>query len=336
MERSNISISVKGRMVNVPAILTEGRVIVITGGWLKTATVHDEEWLPGETIGNPDGIIELLKRESSKADIFSFASSDPDSESRFPYYFEWDNVAVIPINSYDVWWKGLSQDTRRNVRLAAKRGVSVRVVEFDDTLVQGIKEIYDETPIRQGRRFWHYGKDFDAVSRENATYLDRSVFIGAYLEDKLIGFIKMVIVGRMGRIMQILSLNEHFARKPANAMIAKAVEVCCEKDLSYLGYCRYVYGTRKGSSITEFKRRNGFEERRFPRYYIPLTLKGRCFLWSGFHKGIREVLPEALLETLLAIRTKFYQATSLSWRSDSKSKAGSLYQQAVNTPGDFK
>ena len=36
------------------------------------------------------------------------------------------------------------------MRRAEKRGVVVREVPFDDDLVRGIVEIYDETPIRQG------------------------------------------------------------------------------------------------------------------------------------------------------------------------------------------
>ena len=39
----------------------------------------------------------------------------------------------------------------------------MRRVPFDDALVRGISRIYDETPTRQGRRFWHYGKDLDAA-----------------------------------------------------------------------------------------------------------------------------------------------------------------------------
>ena len=39
---------------------------------------------------------------------------------------------------------------------------------------RGISNVYNETPIRQGRKFWHYGKSFDQVKAANATYLDRS------------------------------------------------------------------------------------------------------------------------------------------------------------------
>lgn len=310
MEANTIPISVKGRIVRVPAVCAQGRSIVITGKWLKFATVHDEEWLPGKTLERPDEVVALLKMHHPRADVLSFAPSEPEGTPQFSYYTEWDNVAVIRTHTYDKWWKALSQDARRNVRLAEKRGVSVRVVAFDDAFVKGIKGIYDETPIRQGREFWHFGKEFEAVKRENSTYLDRSEYIGAYLQEELIGFIKMVYVGKTARIMQILSKNAQFDKKPANAMIAKAVEVSCQKEMSYLAYCRYVYGSKKSSSITEFKRRNGFEELRFPRYYVPLTLRGRIILRLRLHRGLRNVLPEPVIEMLLKLRAKFYGVLS--------------------------
>ncbi len=49
-------------------------------------------------------------------------------------------------------------------------------------------EIYNECPIRQRRRFPHYGKNLETVCCEEATFLDSSIFIGAFFEEKLIGF----------------------------------------------------------------------------------------------------------------------------------------------------
>ena len=98
----------------------------------------------------------------------------------------------------------LPQETRKNVRRASKRGVSVRVVQFDDTSYKVFKDIYDESPVRQGTRFWHYGKNLATMKMENETYLERSEFIGAYHNHELIGFMKFVYVDRAAIIMQIL------------------------------------------------------------------------------------------------------------------------------------
>src|SRR5438876_5826889 len=76
---------------------------------------------------------------------------------------------------------------RNRARQAEKKGVSIREVPFGDALVQGIWEVYNESPVRQGKRNVHYGEDLETVRREEATFLDRSIFIGAFLGETLIG-----------------------------------------------------------------------------------------------------------------------------------------------------
>jgi hypothetical protein len=196
------------------------------------------------------------------------------------------------------------------------------VVQFDDGLVEGIKRIYDETPIRQGRRFWHYQKDLETVKRENSSYLDRCDFLGAYFEGELIGFVKMVYVGQVARIMQILSMNAHFDKRPPNALLAKCVELCCEKGMKYFVYGKYVYGNKRNSPITEFKRRTGFEEVRFRRYYVPLTVWGRVALKLRLHHGLQGLLPERVTESLLKIRSRLYAKTLLAAESQGERPGG--------------
>jgi hypothetical protein len=308
MEQTTSQISVKGKVMPVRSVMIDGQCIVTTGKLLKTATLKSENYVEGEPVKDPDLFVTELKRSKLPADIFSFAQPVTESKPQFPqFHMEWDNAAAIPLTTYDCWLKSLSQDSRRNVRLAEKRGVKVRVAPFDDVFVRGIKGIYDETPVRQGRRFWHYGKDLEAVKTENGSYLDRCDFIGAYLEDDMIGFIKVVYVNRTASIMQILSKNAHFDKRPANAMIAKAVETACQKGMTHLLYCKYSYGNKKDSSIKEFKRRTGFEQINFPRYHIPLTVKGKIALKLGFHGGLSNVLPSRCLNFLLDIRSKFYE-----------------------------
>jgi hypothetical protein len=193
------------------------------------------------------------------------------------------------------------------VRKCQKRGVTVRPVEFNDDLVRGIKGIYDETPLRQGRRFWHYGKDLATVKQQNASYLERSQFVGAFIGDELIGFLKIVYTGSAARIMQILSKNEHYDKHPMNALLACAMELCAQRRMQYLIYGQYVYGNKRNSSVTEFKRRNGFQQLLLPRYYMPLTVKGKVALATGLFRGLGEVLPEPLIDFLLQARSFTYE-----------------------------
>lgn len=299
-----VQLSHKGVAVNVPAVTIDGWAVMVTGKRLKLATIYDEDWLDGEPVRHPEVFVRELTQGPLRADLFSFARKLPETKQRYAYPFEWDNVAAIPITSYADWWeKRVSHDLRKDVKRAEKRGVVVRCSAFDDVFVRGIKEIYDEAPVRQGRPFWHYGKPLDQVQQENATYLDRSEFIGAYLGDELIGFIKLIYVDGMGRLLQILSKAQHYDKRPMNALIAKAVEVSAQKGCSYLTYGNYTYGNKRKDSLIDFKRRNGFEKIVFPRYFVPLTLKGRLALKARLHRGWQGLLPPPVIYFLLAARS---------------------------------
>jgi hypothetical protein len=71
-------------------------------------------------------------------------------------------------------------------------------------------------------------------------------------------------------------------------------------------YCNYVYND-PSSSLTEFKRRNGFEKVLVPRYYIPLTLKGKVALGLGLHRRLVERIPKPVVSRLLKIRSYWYE-----------------------------
>lgn len=307
MTTSREEISVNGKMRIVPSVSIHGRTVVAAGIRLRIAQVKDEEYLDGESVDDPDDFIKTLAGSEVKADVFTFWRRGTDVTPKHAHVRELDNSAVISLTTYAAWLEKLSQDTRRNVRKAAKAGVVLKEVQFNDELVRGISEIYNEMPVRQGQPFWHYGKDLEAVKRENATFLERSTFIGAYYKDELIGFIKMVAVDKAASIMQILSKNQHYDKRPANALIAKAVEICEAKGMTSLVYCKYVYGKNDESPLTEFKRRSGFEQVFYPRYYVPLTLKGSLALALRLHHGIGGVVPKRLWLLLLRLRARFYE-----------------------------
>lgn len=283
--------------------------IVTTNRWLKIARIHDELWLEGEPE-DPRQLINQLQARSISADILTFAQKLPSTEPRHKYPMDWDNWAVASTTDFSAWWEWLPQETRKNVRRAERRGLVVREVVFDRKLAEGLKGIYDETPIRQGRRFIHYRKGIEAVERENSSYLDRSMLLGAFYKEELVGFLKMVVVGQTARIMQIISQNAHFDKRPTNALLAKGMEACNKRGLSTMIYGQYIYDGKTDSPVTEFKRRNGFKELLLPRYFIPLTAKGKAAMRFGLHRGVKSLLPQAALKRLLAIRAAWYERMS--------------------------
>jgi hypothetical protein len=306
MEQHSVPISIKGSTVMVPAVVIRDRTVAVTGTWFRVARFHEEEWKAGNSLADIDAFITALREAHPKPDIFSFSPGLEFLHQKFPFRSETEDAAVVRLSSFDLWWESLPQEARKNVRRSERRGLTVRAAAFDDMLVSGIKKLYDETPVRQGRRFWHYGKDVQTIRAENSSFLDRSEFIGAYFNDELIGFIKVVYVGKIARIMQILSANAHYDKRPANALLAKAIENSCHKGMSYFVYGRYFYGNKGDTPITEFKRRNGFERIIVPRYFVPLTAKGRLVLALNLHQGVKNLIPRPIINSLLDIRSRVY------------------------------
>jgi hypothetical protein len=320
-------IRVKGRSINVPSVRIGGRTVIVTGNWLKVASVQDEEFVEGEVVDDPEQFLAALRKSALQPDLFTFVQHLPNVTPKYEYYLEYDSAAVIPITTFQEWLeKRVEYDVRKAVRKANKLGLIAVPSQFDENFVNGICHIYNESPVRQGKSFWHYGKDFETVKREASTYLDRSEFIGAYYQNELVGFIKMIYVDGIARTVHVISQQKHSDKKPTNALIAKAVELCEQNGRSHLVYGEYAYGEsahqRINTSKTEFKRRNGFEEVLVPRYYIPLTVKGRVFLKLGLHRGIKAALPRPLLRMLRIARSTFYKYVGPRNRSTRQTENG--------------
>jgi hypothetical protein len=293
---------VRGREILAPSVQIEGRTVVTVGRCLKIAVVRDEELIEGDTVSDLASFVSKLKTRGLKADIFTFAQRVPDARRRYDCCTEWENAAALTITSFSHWLKDVAEySIRKGVNRASKLGVTARIVEFDDQLLDAICRIYNESPVRQGKSFWHYGKDSVLVRRALDTYIDRSVFIGAYYQDQLIGFVKMTWVGSTGTITQILSMRSHFDKKPNNILIAKAIELCESMGKRYFIYGSFVYYDPT-STLTEFKRRIGFQAIPLPRYYIPMTLRGKIALKLGLHRGVAANTPQLVFKQYLRIR----------------------------------
>ena len=57
-------------------------------------------------------------------------------------------------------------------------------------------EIYNQSPVRRGKPFWHYGKDFETVKQQFSRFIHREYMIGAYIKDELIGFMMLANAGK--------------------------------------------------------------------------------------------------------------------------------------------
>jgi hypothetical protein len=284
-----------------------GKEIRVQGRLIRIARLEGDKY---EFVEDPESLLDGLRKSGMRIDLFTFMQRLPETTPKYAYPMEWDNFAAVPVSTFDHWWmEQIGFKARNKAKQAEKKGVTLREVPFDLALVKGIWEIYNETPIRQGRRFPHYGKDLDTVYREEATFLDRSVFIGAFLGGNLIGFVKLVAdeTGTQAGLMNILSLVAQRDKAPTNALIAKAVRSCAERGISYLVYSQFAYGGKEHSSITDFKERNGFQRIDVSRYYVPLTCFGRAAFQLGLHHRFVDRLPKSIGAGLRELRNAWYK-----------------------------
>jgi hypothetical protein len=291
-----------GEPVKIECVEIGGQTYAITRGPVTVVGLEDD-WY--EDVRNPDVVVETLSNNQGfKPDIFTFWQRLPDIEPKYSFRMEWEDLAVLPVKSYDHWWKHqIKSNTRNHVRKAEKEGVELREVDYDDDFVRGMTAIFNEVPVRQGRRFCHYGKEFETVKRQFSRFLFRESMIGAYFRDELIGFVMLGNAGQYGIAGQIISSIKHRDKAPNNALIAKSVEVCEKKQLSYLVYYYWTDG-----SLTTFKRQCGFEKTRVPRYFVPLTLKGRLGLKLGVHRGWKAAIPTQIKIPLKRLRRFLYES----------------------------
>ena len=322
-----IEISVRGKWITVPAMEVEGRAVVVRGQLVKLAAIHEEKWLETD-VEDPGPYVKALREHrlhGYRADIFTFSQKPPATVPKFNYPMEWESLAAIRLTTFNEWWEKLPQETRKNVRRSKKRGIAVTVDSFSDHLVAGIVGVNNDSPLRQRRSFDHYGKTFDQVKRDQSSFLDRSDFVCAYLADELIGFVKLVYRGNVASILQLLTKASHSDKRPANALIAKVIELCEAKRISYLVYGQLNYGNKRSSALREFKLRNGFEEVLVPRFYVPLTKWGNLSVKTRLHRGLIGMLPQSLITAGIRVRAIFYSLVN------SQSRCSSMAEQPNRT-----
>ena len=283
-----------------------GKDIRVEGRLIRIARLEGDKY---EFPQDPEAMLDGLRKSQTRIDLFTFLQRLPDTSSQYTYPMEWDNLAVLPISTFDHWWTQQIRSFPRNrARQAEKKGVMLREVPFDEALLRGICEIYNESPIRQGKRFPHYGMNLARAREYAGTFLETSIFIGAFLGTKLIGFAKLTCdeTRTQANLMHVISMIEHKDKAPTNALIAQAVRSCADRGIPYLVYQNFSYGKRQGDSLSYFKEVNGFQRVNLPRYYVPLTRIGRVACRLGLHHRFADRIPESVVTKLRDFRKSWY------------------------------
>ncbi|HEY1462591.1 MAG TPA: hypothetical protein VGF44_04160 [Terriglobales bacterium] len=282
------------------------RNVKVDGRLLRMARIDGEKYTFPD---DPELLVRELRASGTRADLFTFLQKLPDTAPKYSYHMELDNLAVLPVSTFENWWNNQLRSFPRNrARQAEKRGVVFREVPYGEELIEGICGIYNETPIRQGKRFPHYGMTSQQAQAYAGTFLDRSVYIGGFFEGKMIGFIKLTTdeSNTQSCLVHILSMVQHKDKAPTNALIAQAVKSCAARKVPFLVYEHFTYGKKKEDSLSHFKEVNAFQRVDLPRYYIPLTALGKFALRHKLHHKLVDRIPESWANRLRDFRRDWY------------------------------
>lgn len=145
--------------------------------------------------------------------------------------------------------------TRNVIRKAAKTGYEFREFAWDDHL----DEIYDvntSTEVRQGRpmRGWYT----EPVAARNESEEERRYrkYYGAFRDDRLCGYLHLVLCGDFGFFRHFLGHAEHVTNGIMNGLVSWTVEQ--HTGSARLRYLKYGALSAGDEAMNAFKRHAGF------------------------------------------------------------------------------
>src|SRR5215475_380789 len=105
-----------------------GREIRIKGKLIRLGFVDGEGY---QFLEEPEAALRTLRESGTRIDLFTFIQKLSDPSPKYDYPQEWDNMAVLPVTTYDHWMtKQIDFKVRNKVRKAAKSGILVREIPF--------------------------------------------------------------------------------------------------------------------------------------------------------------------------------------------------------------
>lgn len=320
VQQREVEVFDAGRWRGVSGLVAGDTAVYLTGRRLRIAIVRDEDYAPSP-LTDPEAWLTALRNwcpAGRTADLFAFSQRLPDTAPSFAYPWEPMSVAALKLGTFDQWLAAVPRQTRQNVRRAERLGVEIKIQRLDDVLLRGIQAVNDESLVVQGKSSRFYGKTLAQVWKDQQRLADRSWYLCAYHAGKLIGYMKIVDCGASACVLSNLTRPSHADKRPANAILAGAVRLCVEEKIPYLVYGQLNYGNKRGGTLREFKLRNGFSEILVPRYYVPLTPRGRLALRLGLHRGPLGMLPPWAIRGVLGSAERWRR---LRTRQESRSGA---------------
>lgn len=274
----------------------EGRELSIKGSFLSTARLR-HEWC--DFVPEPASMASAIQSHRI-ADLFTFVTDVGHTGNGYPYHNEPVGVAVLPLTTYEAWWEEIGKKKRNQIRKAQKSGVELRPCKLDTAFAQAVEPIYNECPVRQGRKFYHYGQTAAEIEAELSSFPEQTILVGAFVDNVMVGFMKLFRAEHALRIVHILAKLSERDKCVMDALIGKAVELCIEHKYRFLQY-----GSWTDNGIGAFRTKHGFQRIEVPRYFVPLNWRGRLILTLKLHRPVRERLPDAVVNPLMKLRARW-------------------------------
>jgi len=97
-----------------------GRDIVVHGRLFRIARLDGDKY---KFLDDPEPVLAELRKSDTRVDLFTFMQKLPETTPKFSYPMEWDNLAVLPVSTFDDWWtKQIGFKARNKAKQAAKKG----------------------------------------------------------------------------------------------------------------------------------------------------------------------------------------------------------------------
>jgi hypothetical protein len=245
----------------------------------------------------PDKV--FLRSLSTKGiDLFSFIQRTflGDKLRKYLFYSNFEPIGLLRLSSFDEWLKLTKYNARRYIRKGAKLGVTAELANIDERFIRSALRIYNETPIRQGRKYSGYGLTIGDLKNKFVN-MENSEVLGAYFKNELIGLLWISYGHKVAAFRSFLSLIKYRDKYPNNVLLAESVKRCCEKGFQFLTYGNMGYLP----NLDFFKSSHGFRIFLVPRYYVPLSTKGQLAIRLKVCRPLEHSFPRKLIPALLPL-----------------------------------
>jgi len=78
-----------------------GKEIRVEGRWIRTARLDGEKY---EFLNDPEAALTGLRQSGVRIELFTFIQRVTEPLPMHSYPMEWDNLAVLPVSTFDTWW----------------------------------------------------------------------------------------------------------------------------------------------------------------------------------------------------------------------------------------